>query len=563
MNAIQNARRIIRNQYGLLNLPSIESPSFMTLIRGTRQLVNVTLETQDSRNQAKSMSVTLDAGAMASTDEQLNIKIPAWYCHTESLEKFVGRNLTKEEAAAISLMIVNGSSIHEALHVAHSIYLWENPTKAKLDSMANTSLMYHMMNITEDLKNESKVEGIKELFAFIDGKNEVFFSPERLNDVLDKATEQYKSDTKSIALEILVFYKNKSRRAQINSLLKDWGFDNVVAWLGDAATPYADALQFAMNLYNFFNETTASKKKVRIEESDAKAAQQKAEKADKEGKLEIDMAIVGTTGRIPQLIERDILRNRGSYMNYTVAAKGTNDFRFLKELKIARQIVPTFAEPKVRGTQLVNTRLSRIATDGKIFTTRGPSVASLQKALPEFIILGDMSGSMRPIIGRIMETIRKMSEAMIEANISHAVFGHTSEGMEDAPIVHHIFSYRIGGKTDSDHHNRFERAAFVELRQNYDGYAITNMTTKFSRGATKVLLVLSDGQPCGPRYDEAIEHTREAVEQARKQGIRVISLSLTDNVIESNDAIYGDRNNVDATTPQKLEVGLKRLILGS
>jgi hypothetical protein len=571
MDPVKSAQKVIKEQYGFIDLPSIESPRFVSLIRGTEQLANVTLDLEKSANAIRSMSVSFESGAQAGTNRHSDIKIPAWYCHRESLEKFIGRQLSDKEATSVALMLVNGSSIHEALHVAHSQYLWTPAMQNTINEHSNPNLFTNMLQLTEDLKNEAKATRHDELNTYIVGKNELLFTTSRFTQILADAQKKYGTDLKSIVLETLPFYKNASSRNAINQMLKAAKLDVAIDILEAAISPMADAVGQAHKLYQIFEDTQAGKSQSSnssMSDADMEEAMQEAKEAFERGDImpmEIKRQEAGS-GRMPALEEIDVLNNEyaDSYPSWHYEVK-KDDFGFIKKLKVSRQVVPTLAEPRKSGSVLVKTRLSRIATDGKMFSRRGESVASISKKQPEYILLTDMSGSMHYHIGNVMETTKKMSQAMKDSGIAHAVYGHTShvnEESEDVPTVFHIYSYRMSGKTSNSFEDRFEAARKIDLTENYDGHAINHVVKKFTRGAAKILLVLSDGRPIGVHYAKPEQHTIDMIKEARKQGITVISLSLVPSVIQDNNKIYGEKFNVDATTPAKLEAGLQKLILG-
>ena len=575
MDPVKLARKIFSSRYGLLNTPVVRSPGFLSLIRGTRHLIDITTKTERSEKSAKSFAITFQKGASAFTDEHLNVRIPAWYCYIESLEKFVGRPLTDAEATAISVILINGSSIHEGLHVAHSRKLFTPTFKTLIKEYANEQLFDYLLNVTEDLKNEASLEmpHKSDLFEFVNAKNEIFFSENNLLSTIEKAFERYgEEDVKSIALEILVFTKCISRRERVYSELESFGLSNVVELLNQAVFHTSDSFWIANELYKIFVSTEASKNKTRMSQEAENAAAKEIEKIAESDKKTFDSVNEEkemVKGGIQSLVEFDILSNpkKMSYYSYSddeveISAK----FGFIKKLKVSRQVMPTLREPKTRGNTLVNTRISRIATDGKIFSSRGESVASVQKKQPEFIILGDFSGSMWRIIGEVNETIRKMAKAMLEVGVTFAVYGHTSydtDTAKDVPVVYHIFSNRTNGRIDSNLDARFDAVKEVRLQENYDGFAIKHVSQKFNRSAqSKVLIVISDGAPAGPGYDDGREHTKKMIEEARRNGIKVISISLTADVMGENDRIYGKTFNVDATSQSKLENGMQRIIMG-
>lgn len=572
MDPVKFARNVVGKRYGLLFLPDIRSRSFLNLIRGTKHLVDIVTSIHSPSRNAKSFSISYDESASASTDMEFNVRIPSWYCYTESLEKFVGRELTAKEAAAVSISIINGSSIHEALHVSYSGGVLTRAFQGYIQGRENPALYNHLIQIVEDLKNESVLyDGHHSILDYVIAKNEIFFSDEKIKEYLDRAEKEYGDDRKSIALEILVGFKCESRRDFISQTLEDLGLTRVAELLFSACNIKALVKPIVDELYAIFLDSKSAKKSgsdatTHYDQQSIQEAQQVMKRIlERDPDAVIEIKSEQLSGDFPSLEEHDILSKGGwltgssTYSRFDVSLK----FGFIRKLKVARQIVPSLKEPRATGAVLMKTRLSRIATDGKMFSNRGEAIATMQKKQPEFIILGDFSGSMGYLIAMVNETLRKISQEMVDAGIPHAVYGHTSMGENDIPLVLHIFSYKTNETTSSSHEQRFDAVKRVALRENYDGYAITHVSKKFNRACqNKVLIVLSDGAPCAPFYMHGNQHTEDAIKAARKNGIKVISLSLTEGVMDHNNDIYGYKFNVDATSQQKLEIGLQRIILG-
>lgn len=573
MDPILNALKISKEEYGSLRLPHVRSREFLSMIRGTRHLAYRT-SYRFGRRQPRSYGITFEGSEQeitAYTDNKLNVRIPAWYCFTESLEKIMNRKLSDKEAAAVSLMLINGSSIHEGLHVALSDF--SSSMESKIQGHINADLFNHLFQVAEDLKNEANAEAANFLYTFLEAKNEIFFNEETFLKSIDKE-EKEGSSPKTIAVSMVVAYKCKSRREAIHEKLKELGLEDVGKILRDAASPYVNSYEMAELLYSKLfdpSDSSMSNKKFTRENmekaSAAKAQKVMAKMLSKEEKEEMKMELEVEKGKIPSLVEIDIDKSDTGYSTFRDTSH--MKFGFVKKLKISRQIVSTLSEPKKSGSKLVGTRLWRIATDQKVFAKRGESVASTQRKQPQYIILGDFSGSMKynGLFYHVLDCLEKISNEMIEANIPHAIYGHTSiprEDRADVPVVYHIYSHRMSGKTSSNHSSRFEKASGVGTHQNYDGLAIRHVSKKFNRDTTKVLIVLCDGDPSGVYYsaDEAVEDTKAAIEEARKNGIKVVVLSLREDVLKDNDFLYGEKFNVDATDQRKLESGLQRIIMG-
>lgn len=205
---------------------------------------------------------------------------------------------------------------------------------------------------------------------------------------------------------------------------------------------------------------------------------------------------------------------------------------------------------------MVNTRLTRIATDGKIFSYREKRKAEGKDY--EFVILVDCSGSMR--------SGDKITEAMVAGYTAYTslrlarcrvvLFGHSEDtsGRGQVPVL-----YTIGNSNDPFHDVKSKAAAFIDrgmvglLRNNYDGFAIKKAAEigYSMKPSKKFMFVISDGEPAGDNYhgDLAIAHTRRCVEDARKSGIDIISITIEHGAVHVNNEIYGKEKNVATTSP--------------
>lgn len=219
-------------------------------------------------------------------------------------------------------------------------------------------------------------------------------------------------------------------------------------------------------------------------------------------------------------------------------------------LELLRSINVTPGPRKRHGNNILNKSLAGIVTqDPKIFYQKQ---AIMTHNEIEVILLVDMSGSMLSgnLIGRVLNAAWGAFESLRKSRAYCAVYGHTSGEYDESDqcTVYRIAASGIGEST-SDTSRRFKTAGQVTTQNNFDGYAIEAVAKKFTgRDCPKVLLVLSDGQPNGRGYGgpNASKHTANVVRTLRKRGITVISLSLREEVVGSNDNIYGSAFNIAA-----------------
>lgn len=190
-----------------------------------------------------------------------------------------------------------------------------------------------------------------------------------------------------------------------------------------------------------------------------------------------------------------------------------------------------------------------------------------------FNLLVDCSASMQ---GKMEETKRGIvlfHEVLKQFNIPHSIIGFWEDGMEvtenyQPNYFHVIHSYR-----DSLYKNNGAKIMQLEPQEdNRDGFSIRVVTKDMleRQEKNKFLLVFSDGQPAASSYDQnGIVDTHLAVSEARKQGIEVIGMFLSDGEIdEAEDLtmknIYGkERLMVPSVTelPEQFAPLLKKLLL--
>lgn len=245
------------------------------------------------------------------------------------------------------------------------------------------------------------------------------------------------------------------------------------------------------------------------------------------------------------------------------------DKRYTKLAEVARQKAVE-NRPYGLDTQRGHSirKLYRIATDQKIFAE--PVLSKTTKPM-QVIILLDMSGSMRmsSVYGtnesRLSAALRAGLGAAVALNEAHcdvAVYGHTADRiMTNSLNIYTCKSFnepidclpaRLGYAVDS-----------MPCSSNRDGYALKYVANKFTDPRKKrLIIVVSDGMPWAGDYfgDNAIEHSNYVVEEVRKKGIDVLSISIDNSAREPNDRIYGHKYNVFNTDPNVIEELVKKII---
>jgi len=226
--------------------------------------------------------------------------------------------------------------------------------------------------------------------------------------------------------------------------------------------------------------------------------------------------------------------------------------RFVNLLKQMRTVLPQHGRGKLSGGKIDVLRLHQVAIDNKVFSTKTIDQSGNNDKV-EVIILVDGSGSMSRTEGywstyqTCLSVSHKIFKALVSANILTQVWTHTSSGYDNWPLL-----VKIANNLTRNFDKKFELAGGMDLHENLDGIIIEELAKNHFTSDTRIqriLLVLSDGSPQSPSYPNhiGIPHTHVAIEDARKSGIKVYSLSLVKGVVECNSKIYGAEYNIDAS----------------
>ena len=105
-----------------------------------------------------------------------------------------------------------------------------------------------------------------------------------------------------------------------------------------------------------------------------------------------------------------------------------------------------------------------------------------------------------------------------------------------------------------------------KLYQNRDHLAVKETAKDFRASNAqrrRLMIVISDGEPCanGNYFGSSAKMaTQKVVDKVRKQGIDVISISITSSAMSSNDLIYGKKYNVCNEDPNVIEEVVSKLV---
>lgn len=195
----------------------------------------------------------------------------------------------------------------------------------------------------------------------------------------------------------------------------------------------------------------------------------------------------------------------------------------------------------------LNKKLLRLLTDENprlFYKKHQPSI----EIDAVFSLLVDCSGSMFDKMDETKLGITLFHEALSSVRVPHEVVGFWEDTNEATETKQPNYF-----KTVIDFTSSLKRKSGPEIMQlepeedNRDGYAIRHMTNRLLKRseAQKFLLVFSDGEPAAMDYEQnGIIDTHEAVLDARKQGIEVINVFLSNGYIDEGQQktiqnIYG------------------------
>ena len=220
------------------------------------------------------------------------------------------------------------------------------------------------------------------------------------------------------------------------------------------------------------------------------------------------------------------------------------------------------------------THPGRLYDDGKIFSKverSAPSGRISEGGAPQTIFLLDFSGSMRGFVGRTYETKYNAAlqvaagagSALIRSKHRLSVYGHSTEWVDGNERV---VVYRIKAVNESED-AMLRRLRTLQggdgLYNNADATAIEAVAQIFKfDGSPMRLFVVSDGQPACDTYSgyPGIQITKNVVDGLRAKGIEVYSLSIDADAIDSNNEIYGERNNFNVVDPRVADKVLKGVL---
>lgn len=589
-----------REWYG--RIPQVGTPAFTTFLSDATQLIKLVA----SPNSVHRIVFSMDAMTASADVEQRDITFPAKALVADYYENFSAVKSKSRDMAAVIVGVLTYFGIHEASHLRETPDFFAGTAKSRFARpyIEHNNVLHMLHNIIEDLYIDHQSRK-KPYGKFTDLGLEVFFGAEDFEkSAEDFAAAWGKTHVLDRLMELLIGYKHPRDRTH-------------PVWERDELAPIASILQASLDehdeierinltwelymlLKDLLSENEQQKGKDQTEANDAADRVLDTWNRNISSKTIITSDIQGDplevlpngkmadirfrlSGReqeeIAKLQEKLDIRNFSDALEKQVAPVERDVLEagryctreiypdkafagFGKILSLLKSTNWTPGPPKKYGQQIINQRLSRINTDGKIF---GHPRATTTKNDREVILLVDLSGSMTSdnLIEGVVSAAWGAFESMRQARVRCAVYGHTTEyyASRDQCLVYKIANWGLQGTNTTTIEQRFTAAAAVPNRNNMDGIAIEYVVGKFSkRACPKALIVLSDGSPNGDGYRgrSAMQHTQQAIAAARKRGIAVISLSLRNSVMRDNDELYGREFNICAVG--NIDTALRSLV---
>ena len=195
-----------------------------------------------------------------------------------------------------------------------------------------------------------------------------------------------------------------------------------------------------------------------------------------------------------------------------------------------------------------------VHNDGKYFSRISIPDGRLRVC---FGILVDESGSM---YGEKTKDARRatilLEDTLRSLEVPFCICGHTTTSYDDVLINCYVDFDTNDGK------DRYRLSEIQAISNNIDGAAITYIGEKLLKRPEeqKVLIVISDGQPCGPSFysNNADEDTMLAIKHYRKKGINVFGAVVDE--WENVSRLYGEQYAFDCQDGKELERQLIRLV---
>lgn len=495
-------------------------------------------------------------------------------------------NFDNEQAINAAISFHNGAQIHESLHVKlTSLTFAKELDKLSEKYKKSRKMLGFCFNIIEDIFIESVgLQTYQNIFPYNRFVNDLFFPDDKTDEYINNWVST-KDDE----------FGGPSQQSLINSLISWKRIENRDKFTDESYIPFAELFTQALDVNNDFKKRLSLSVKLYdlltdydvkpetfsdndfgdnepIPDELKKAIQKWIEKNGELIEKVVKTYLDAQKGNTPSDIHGSVKSNytdlaRHLKFEFKLNNSGHKVVPDKRYLAFARYInyvqtpKPDYYLTKDSGSTIVDHELYRIGLDGCVLTDR--IYTSKKKDKPQFLILGDFSGSMRSMIESVITSAAGIFMSLSQSDIPVSLWGHSGD---DWPIVYGIASYKMPFRnktieTTQDAFNRISNANQIPLYENYDGFAIYSLKDYFLKTQKRFMIVLSDGTPVGSGYGgyNAVEHTKKVVENLRKDGTNVYAISLVEGVVRSNNTIYGEKFNINGSG--NLDSELRKLIV--
>jgi len=606
-----SSKMTLKQWYKGISVPNVSSSQYTQFISSCVGIVNKIVE----RELERKITVKFGDCPTAYADQaKAEIFISQKFAKGDFREASGGIFDTSEEIVPQILGII----VHEAAHFAYSpkdLKVFVTKVAEILGEKVNEAAVMQLGNVVEDIFIEYEVSNrIPQVTWMLDSLNDIMFSDEDYSKACSIIASQVAKPEsgKELAATIgfLIFAKTK-RQVSVNPYI-----DNLyrIAQSSREAKTIEERMAIVAELYTLVMPKV---KEIEDDDGEDKAlgdskgsggqgssessetdTESPGDKLDKEATDAIDSSPGGPTASLGKPSERT-----GDYVDYDIRSmndlieagleelqqdgdwyRGGNytmnrmtptmhrreleiDSRYARLAQVGRQAVTQnkpYGLDQRRGHSI--RKLHRIATDGRIFAESVPS--KTYKPM-EVIILVDCSGSMSQ-----HNNITKAGQAVIgaaaglkEARCEVKIVGHTADFNSIDLTLYDIKDWNDPISVANKRMNTLATySKKFKLYQNRDHLAVKETAKDFRASNAqrrRLMIVISDGEPCanGDYFGTSAKvATQKAVNNVRKQGIDVISISITENAMSSNDLIYGKKYNVCNEDPNVIEEVVSKLV---
>lgn len=460
-----------------------------------------------------------------------------------------------------AICTILGMIFHESMHFVKT----SRNLEAIIKNFApkDEQLFLLVSNVLEDYYIDHEFMNTMPMYQWTyDARFRYFFATSKAQENFEDLKEQ---PTKANMVKFLISMKNPAARYLMKRLTPEFA---TIAKLAFTVLDEHDREKrplIAHEVYKLLLEELEESTSEQIAEAgkdngDSIVTTEEIEKMESDREITTDLQICVGSGDYnevtievvpsPSCVVAD---GRGAFIDESTARVFSPDTRyneFTKLLKARSETSHLWTPPSHTGRSVRH--VSRIAIDNKIFSTK---VVEQGIGPQEVILLMDCSASMYNE-GNIYKTLEAgYATAMsLEAGRHNiAVYGHTADHHAVRKFASNIiYRFKAFDEKFESVKQRFMyayRATEDILWNNDDEMAIAEVSTRFtSQKNTKTLIVISDGSPSSYR-SPSIRSTRAVVQKVRSKGIKVISISISENAAESNDKIYGKEWNVSNDDP--------------